>query len=239
MASQLEGRLVGVRHESRSRLGGPFAARAVALRLRLFGTEAELTDRLRARAQALELPGLPKSGLPTEAVTRGPVAWSIKRHPLIAPEGEPREERVELSWRRTPPTPPERAKCKKPPSLTPPTALPRWLQRWSARGTARRLVYAEIQRGFGEGSKSTLRVHFRNGEAHDENVGFLTTYARKAGFALVEGEGNTQRWRHPDGATMRFAPYPDPELQIGCIPAGPVLEVIHQAPRPAPDARAG
>ena len=74
-----------------------------------------------------------------------------------------------------------------------------------------------------------LQMLYRNGYAHDENVGQIVTAAKKAGFAVVGGEGPNQRLRSKSGARLRLNSIIG-GVGLGCRPTGPLLEVEWSSP---------
>lgn len=216
----VEGRPTKLAHEVRTS-SGKADWRAIELDLRVFGEDAAVAARLVAALGELGLPGVGAS-LPAEPVSAGPVRWSVAVDRLVAPAGEPREQIVRLRWRRVPEAPAEPVKCRKPLPVDAPAAAPAWLAEVTSRRTTRQRITAASALD-PAGARVELRMLFRNGFAHDEHVGHLSEGATRAGFARVEGEGPRQRWRHPDGATLSWAPDTADDLALGCTLAGPVL----------------
>lgn len=230
----VEGRPTKLLHEVRT-ASAKVDWRAIELDLRVFGEDAAVEARLVAALGALGLPGV-GAALPAEPVSAGPVRWSVGVDRLVAPVGEPREQIVRLRWRRVPEAPAEPVKCRKPLPVDAPAAAPGWLAEVTSRRTTRQRITA-ASRLDPAGAEVEMRMLFRNGFAHDEHVGHLTEGATRAGFARVEGEGPRQRWRHPDGAVLSWAPDTADDLELGCTLAGPVLAIAWRGAKPGAGAR--
>lgn len=233
-AKALGGRIVEARHEVRSQ-PGRVSWRAVSLRVRVFGLDDAVRATVHGALAGLELPKLPPPAEAGddfwrgEAITDGPVRWQVDIGRLVAPPGEPREQIVELSWRREPPDPAEMRECRKPPPVEAPSATPAWLERTTNKRTTRRRVAAAIERTAKE-QIIELRMLFRNGLAHDEHLRHLAEAAQKAGFTRESGEGTRQRWADGSGARFDFEPDTGRDLRIGCVLAGPVLRITLTTP---------
>lgn len=230
----LDGKLIEARHEVRSTAGAE-DWRAVHLRIRVFGQDDAVRARVHGALAALALPGLPTLAEADEAfwtgrvITEGPVRWSLDIGRLVAPPGEPREQIVELRWRRTPSDPDDPRDCRKPVPVDAPAATPAWLARTTNRRTTRHRVSAAV-RYEGKGRTVEMRMLFRNGLAHDEHVRHLAEAAARAGFTRESGEGPRQRWRHADGSVFTFDPDTRDDLGLGCRLAGPVLAIRLEMP---------
>ena len=72
---------------------------------------------------------------------------------------------------------------------------------------------------------------YHNGFSHDENIGVLTKGFGSAGYAIQEGAGPKQLWRHPDGSTVRLRPGPQ-DFDFGCALDGPILSIEWVRPKP-------
>ena len=105
-------------------------------------------------------------------------------------------------------------------------AVPRWLKVATKLRSTRRCVSSELDVNVDE-VRVRLQMLYRNGYAHDENVGQIVT-AKKAGFAVVEERPN-QRLRAKSGARLRLSSIID-GVGLGCRPTGPLLEVEWSSP---------
>ncbi len=232
----LDGRLVEARHEVRSTAGRE-DWRAVHLRVRVFGLDDAVRAAVHGALTALELPDLPPLAAAPEdfwqgrSQAAGPVRWSVDIGRLVAPPGEPREQIVELRWRRAPSDPDDPRDCRKPVPVEAPPGTPGWLTRTTHKRTTRRRITAAVHHA-PQARTVELRMLFRNGLAHDEHVRHLAEGAARAGFVRESGEGPRQRWRHPDGATFAFDPDTRGDLGLGCKLAGPVIAIRLVTPRP-------
>ena len=70
-----------------------------------------------------------------------------------------------------------------------------------------------------------IKMLYRNGFAHDENVGQLTQAAVRRGLSHVSGTGPRQLWKGPGGEVLELSPVSQ-ELNLGCTVRGPVLEIV-------------
>jgi hypothetical protein len=227
MVAKLAPRLTRLDHEVRAHQSVRKGSRWLELEFRLFGVDAILDARVHEGLVTLGLPGI-GTDLPTAPVMVGDVHWSIDVDRLVAPSGASRESRYIIKWRRVPPPPDARRRCRKPPVVQPPIGTPGWLVNVTQRRTTRQRIRAST-RIEAKGQRVTLATFFRNGYAQDETVGQVTRAARQAGYAHQSGNGPKQRWRHPNGSTLRLHPEKD-DLQIGCVLEGPVLELTWTGP---------
>ncbi len=219
-------RLVGARHEVRSRSDGKPAFRSVSLELRYFGVDDEVMAGLRKALEGLKLPGMPTQGVEAE-VREGPVAWKTDVRRRKAPAGEARQTLVTVEWRRAHPDPAEARECRRPPPLNAPPELPRWLSRATLNNTTRRRISVATS-ATAEAQEVHLRLSFRNGFAQDGFVGRLSKAAQKAGLKKRSGSGTRQVWAGPKGR-LQWAPYNRKDLHLGCAPWGPIVSVEWRA----------
>ncbi|MBU0551572.1 hypothetical protein KKB55_14285, partial [Myxococcota bacterium] len=229
----IDGRLSAVVYERQSRVDGAPPTQRLRLSMRAFGPDVDVAARLLAALRALKLPGLDK-GIPDSPVQGNGVRWSFNIRRLVAPNGAAREQRMDLEWFTLPPQPqPQPPDCRKPPSVELPEEAPAWLARVTGARSTRHRISASVSSSPQE-EAITLRMLYRNGEAHDEGVGHLIEAARGAGFALRRGEGTRQVWAHPvSGEVLAWRPDAEP-LTLGCRLTGPVLHITWTRTRKAP-----
>ena len=126
--------------------------------------------------------------------------------------------------REFPPEPKKRVKCRKPAEQKASADVPTWLARVTSKRTTRRRI--ELSTRFDSaGDEIHMKLLYRNGFAHDENVGQIMKSLAKVGFEHVSGSGPRQLWKQPEGQRLELSPVPE-DLNLGCDIKGPVLEIV-------------
>ncbi len=223
MVKNLKARISSVRFTRRSHAASWRGATQIELKFRMFGRDDEIDARILASLQVLKLPGL-NGGLPENEVEEGEIRWSIQIGRLVAPPGAMRESRVELKWARQPLDPKNLSKCRKPAQQEVPKDIAGWLTRVTAKRTTRRRIEVTLERTTRH-TETSIKMLYRNGFAHDENVGQIMGALKASGFVHQSGSGPRQSWSLADGTSVDLSPVPD-DLKMGCLIKGPVLEII-------------
>ncbi|MFN3202628.1 MAG: hypothetical protein ACE366_29825 [Bradymonadia bacterium] len=221
----LDGRIFSLEFELLSAHRGSAQLRELTLQGRRFGTDAEHEHALR---DLLTTAGLtPPEGklLEHEGPLKGSDGgeWRLEVFPLIAPPGEAREIRLRLSWDAAATTPAD-ARCKRPPQLTPTPSLSRAARIWAPSQRTRRLLSLHTTHTV-KTVETTLGVWLRNAEVLDYNVKTLNERLGRLGYAQVQqGQGTTQLWRHPNGASVSLQDTPRGP-RVGCEYPGMVMSL--------------
>ena len=223
MLASIDARPYEIQFTGRSHAGHWRGAAELLIKFRLFGRDAEVDARLLDALRTLKLPGL-ETGLPQAEVEREDVRWSMEIGRLVAPQGSERESRISIRWQRQPPDPKKRVKCRKPAEQKASADVPTWLARVTSKRTTRRRI--ELSTRFDSaGDEIHMKLLYRNGFAHDENVGQIMKSLAKVGFEHVSGSGPRQLWKQPEGQRLELSPVPE-DLNLGCDIKGPVLEIV-------------
>ena len=200
------------------------SAEDAKLELRLYGQTPAVEATLRAALVEAKLIG-PEAPLPTDTVETQGARWRLHMSLLRAPAGEPREHRVDFSWRRDALEVTQTSDCDKPRAVEAAPELPTWLRPLLEQTSTRRVVGSRAVHE-AEGRRADVVLLFHNGEIHDNHLGRVVEAARKAGFSLTAGEGtNIQAWKR-GRETLHIQPARRGDVPLGCKAVGPLLELV-------------
>jgi|GEM_PF-2883467 len=217
-------RLTGATYAVYGAPGDTPSAEDAKLELRLYGQTPEVEAKLRAALIEAKLIAA-DAPLPTGPVELQGARWSVHMSLLRAPAGEPREHRVDFSWRRDALDVKLTSDCERPRAVEPPPELPAWLRPLLDQTSTRRVVGSRAV-SEAEGRRADVVLLFHNGEIHDNHLGRVVEAARKAGFRLTAGEGsNTQAWKR-GRETLFIQPARRGDVPLGCKAVGPLLELV-------------
>ena len=207
--------------------GSAVAAWHRSVHFRVFGLDNEVDERLHQKLTKLGFRGL-KMPLTDQDFESGGQGWTFELDRVVAPPGMPRQTDVQITSYRRSKASENLAKCRRLKPVGLDEVVPRWLKVATKLRSTRRCVSSELDVNVDE-VRVRLQMLYRNGYAHDENVGQIVTAAKKAGFAVVGGEGPNQRLRSKSGARLRLSSIID-GVGLGCRPTGPLLEVEWSSP---------
>ena len=210
-----------------ARFGSALADRHRRAHFRVFGLDKEVDERLHQHLIKLGLTGL-KMPLADQDFASGGQGWTFEIDRVVAPPGLPRQTDVQITSYRRSQTPQNLVKCRRLKAVEPDEVVPRWLTSVTRVRSTRRCVSSDLNVNVEE-VRVRLQMLYRNGYAHDENVGQIVKAAKKAGFAVVGGEGPNQRLRSKSGARLTLRSIID-GVELGCRPTGPLLEVEWSSP---------
>lgn len=217
-------RLTGATHAVYGAPDSTPSAEDAKLELRLYGQTPAVEAALRTALVEAQLLAA-DAPLPTGSVELQGARWRLHISLFRAPEGEPREHRVDFSWRRDALDVTLTSDCDRPRAVEPPPELPAWLRPLLEQTSTRRVVGSRAVNE-AEGRRADVVLMFHNGELHDNHLGRIVEAAQKAGYRLTAGEGtNVQAWKR-GRETLNVQPARRGDVPLGCKALAPLLELV-------------